>query len=72
VAGYSVRRIQELFPAGWSEAIACVGAPSALLALWEYLRRNRGVRLEHLRMIRACTLRKMVRGGAASRGGSQS
>jgi len=68
VYGYSVRRIQELFPAGWSEANPFVVAPSALLALWEYLRRNRGVRLEDLRMIRACNLRKMFRGGALPAG----
>jgi glycosyltransferase involved in cell wall biosynthesis len=72
VYGYSVRKIQEVFPAGWSEVNPLVVATSVLFALWEYLRRNRGVRLEDLRMIRPCTLRKMFREGVQSRGGSQS
>ncbi|MGB7630567.1 MAG: hypothetical protein WBM29_05730, partial [Candidatus Deferrimicrobium sp.] len=72
VYGYSVRKIQEVLPAGWSEANPFVVVSSALLALWEYLRRNRRVRLEDLRMIRAGNLRKMFREGVASRRGSQS
>jgi GT2 family glycosyltransferase len=70
VYGYSVRKIQELFPAGWSEANPLVVVPSVIFALWEYLRRNRGVRREDLRMIRAGNLRKMFRKGVASRGDS--
>lgn len=70
VYGYSVRKIQEVFPAGWSEANPLVVAPSVIFTLWEYLRRNRRVRLEDLRMIRACNLRKMFREGFASRRGS--
>lgn len=72
VYGYSVRKIQELFPAGWSEANPLVVVPSVIFALWEYLRRNRGVRREDLRMIRAGNLRKMFREGVASRRGSKS
>jgi glycosyltransferase involved in cell wall biosynthesis len=72
VYGYSVRKVQELFPADWSEANPLVVAPSVIFTLWEYLRRNRRVRLEDLRMIRPFNLRKMFRKGFQSRGGSRS
>ena len=71
VYGYSVRKVQEIFPVDWSEANPLVVAPSVIFTLWEYLRRNRGVRLEDIRMIRACNLRKMFREGIASRRGSR-
>jgi GT2 family glycosyltransferase len=69
VYGYSVRKVQSVFPAGWSEGNPLVVAPAVLLALWEYLRRNRGVRLDDLRMIRAGNLRRMFRGRDVSGGG---
>ena len=72
VYGYSVRKVQELFPADWSGANPLVVVPSVIFTLWEYLRRNRGVRLEDLRMISPYNLRKMFREGVQSRGGSQS
>jgi glycosyltransferase involved in cell wall biosynthesis len=72
VYGYSVRKIQELFPSGWSEANLLVVAPSFLLTLWEYLRRNRGVRREDLQMIRVGNLRKMFRERVSFRRDSQS
>ena len=71
VYGYCLRKVQELFPADWSEANPLVVAPSVIFTLWEYLRRNRRVHLEDLRMIRACNLRKMFRDGSASRRGSR-
>lgn len=72
VYGYSLRKVQELFPADWSGANLIVVAPAIIFTLWEYLRRNRRVCLEDLRMIRACNLRKMFREGIGSRRGSRS
>ena len=72
VYGYSVRKIRELFPDGWSEANPLVVAPSILFTLWEYLRRNRRVHIEDLRMIRPRNLCKMFREGVVSRRGPKS
>ena len=65
VYAYCNARVRSLFPerlpgAGWLAI-----PPSLFWTLWEYLRLNRGVNVEDLRMIRPGNLRKILRGGTA-------
>jgi glycosyltransferase involved in cell wall biosynthesis len=65
VYAYCNARVRSLFPerlpgAGWMAI-----PPSLFWTLWEYLRLNRRVYVEDLRMIRPGNLRKILRGGMA-------
>jgi hypothetical protein len=59
------------FPSGWSESNPLVVVASVLSAIARYLRLNRGIHKEDLRMIRMRNLRKMFRSGTASPGESR-
>jgi glycosyltransferase involved in cell wall biosynthesis len=58
-------RVRSLFPEGLPGAGWLAIPPSLFWTLWEYLRLNRGVNVEDLRMIRPGSLRKILRGGTA-------
>jgi len=58
-------RVRSLFPERLPGAAWLAIPPSLFWTLWEYLRLNRRVSLEDLRMIRPGNLRKILRGGMA-------
>jgi glycosyltransferase involved in cell wall biosynthesis len=56
-------RVRSLLPERLPGAAWLSIAPSLLWTMWEYLRLNRGVNVEDLRMIHPGNLRKILRGG---------
>jgi GT2 family glycosyltransferase len=58
-------RVRSGFPEGFPGAAWLAIPPSIFWTLWEYLRLNRRVNVEDLRMIRPGNIRKIFRGGAA-------
>lgn len=65
VYAYCNTRVRSLFPEGLPGAGWLAIPPSLFWTLWEYLRLNRRVNVEDLRMIRPGILRKILRGGTA-------
>jgi glycosyltransferase involved in cell wall biosynthesis len=58
-------RVRSGFPEGFPGAAWLAIPPSIFWTLWEYLRLNRRVNVEDLRMIRPGNIRKIFRGGTA-------
>lgn len=62
-------RVRSVFPKGFPGAPWLAIPPTLLWTLWDYLRLNRGVNVEDLRMIRPGNIRKILRGDIAPRAG---
>ncbi|MCP2500543.1 MAG: glycosyltransferase [Deltaproteobacteria bacterium] len=58
-------RVRSGFPEGFPGAAWLAIPPTMFWTLWEYLRLNRRVNVEDLRMIRSDNLQKILRGGTA-------
>jgi Glycosyl transferase family 2 len=62
-------RVRSVFPEGFPGAPWLAIPPTLLWTLWDYLRLNRGVNVEDLRMIHPGNIRKILRGDIAPRAG---
>jgi len=69
VYAYCNTRVRSFFPEGLQGAVWLAVPPSMLWTLWEYLRLNRGMNVEDIRMIRLANLRKIFRRGITPRAG---